>query len=133
MQLLCNIFVLDFWGGTRREGAGAGRARRYRVAGWRPRHGGVYILALSPAISEGSILVKPKHFLPRSLREAPIRYSSRSSMTRKRSFSRLSRRSGVRRRRSPATPAAAVRSARARGQRWLACLIQVRGRYALAP
>ena len=32
-----------------------------------------YILALRPGISEASILVKPKHLLPRSLREAPIR------------------------------------------------------------
>ena len=30
-------------------------------------------LALIPAISAASIFVKPKHFLPRSLREAPIR------------------------------------------------------------
>ena len=29
--------------------------------------------ALSPAISEASIFVKPKHFLPRSLSDAPIR------------------------------------------------------------
>ena len=30
-------------------------------------------LALIPAISAASIFVKPKHFLPRSFREAPIR------------------------------------------------------------
>ena len=43
-----------------------------------PRHAhgrreGRHSLALSPAISAGSILVKPKHFLPRSFSDAPIR------------------------------------------------------------
>ena len=43
-------------------------------------------LRFSPAISPASIFVKPKHFLPRSLSDAPIKYSSLSSMMRKRSW-----------------------------------------------
>ena len=37
-------------------------------------------------ISRGSIFVKPKHLPPRSFSEAPMRYSSLSSMMRKRSW-----------------------------------------------
>ena len=34
---------------------------------------GSHSLAFRPGISAGSIFVKPKHFLPRSFKEAPIR------------------------------------------------------------
>lgn len=39
-----------------------------------------------PGISHASIFVKPKHFQPSSLSDAPIRYSSKSSKIRNRSW-----------------------------------------------
>ena len=41
---------------------------------------------MSPAILLASSLVNAKHFLPKSLSEAPIKYSSRRSIMRSRSW-----------------------------------------------
>ena len=53
-----------------RRGSGAWRGAPRHAHG---RREGRHSLALSPGISAASILVKPKHFLPRSFSDAPIR------------------------------------------------------------
>ena len=70
--------------GTRNERAGS---PFYYVERGRWGYGvGEKAVFLMRRISRGSILVKPKHLPPRSFNEAPMRYSSLSSMMRKRSW-----------------------------------------------
>ena len=70
--------------GTRNERAGS---PFYYVEHGRWGYGvGEKAVFLMRRISRGSIFVKPKHLPPRSFSEAPMRYSSLSSMMRKRSW-----------------------------------------------